>query len=300
MTPLSTRSGIWLPLITPFRDGAVDFPSLRRLVRHYAGLPVDGLILGATTGEALALDDDELHRLTVEAAEALAGYGHAPTLFIGLSGSDTRKMVKAVRRVAALPVAGCLIACPYYVRPSQEGLYHHFLTIAEAADQPLWIYNIPYRTGVNMSNNTLLRLAEHPRITGLKDCCAEAGQSFDLLCRRPPGFQVFTGEDASYFAALAQGADGGILASAHVETAAFARVGDLLRQDRLAEALVQWRAIATLTGLLFAEPNPAPVKHWLWREGLIDSPELRLPMTGVSAALAQRLDAEIERRRAFR
>ncbi|MTJ80291.1 MAG: 4-hydroxy-tetrahydrodipicolinate synthase [Telmatospirillum sp.] len=300
MTTPSVLRGLWLPLITPFKDGAVDGASVKRLIRHYLSLPVDGLILAATTGEGMTLEEEEIRRLVDIARDEVArdptGGARLP-LFVGLSGSDTAKGVKALRRTADWPVDGYLITCPYYSRPSQQGLELHFGALAEVTDRPIAIYNIPYRTGVNMANDTLLELARRDTIVGVKDCSADAGQSFDLIRRRPAGFSVMTGEDAFYYTALTLGADGGILASAHVETATFARVRDRLAANDLPAALEAWREIADLTRLLFAEPNPAPVKHWLWREGLIDSPELRLPMTPVTAGLAARIDQEIDRRR---
>jgi 4-hydroxy-tetrahydrodipicolinate synthase len=189
-----------------------------------------------------------------------------------------------------------LIACPYYVRPPQEGLYQHFAALAGATAKAMMIYNIPYRTGVNMSNETLLRLAEIPNIIGVKDCCTDAAQSFDLIRAKPDGFGVLTGEDALYHSALAQGADGAILASAHAETRAFAQVRNSLLQGDAESALAQWRDLADLPRMLFAEPSPGPIKHWLWRSGLIDSPEVRLPMMPASPALAARLDRELARR----
>jgi 4-hydroxy-tetrahydrodipicolinate synthase len=292
--------GLWLPLITPFRDGELDETSLRRMVRHYAGQPIDGLFLAATTGEALVLDDDELERLVAVVAAECDSLGRALPLYLGLSGSDTRKMIKALHRTASWPIDGTLIACPYYSRPSQLGLYQHFSALAEQTARPIVIYNIPYRTGVNMSNETLLHLAEHPNIIGVKDCSADAAQSFELLRARPPGFSVLTGEDAQYFTALTQGGQGGILASAHIETQAFAAIRAQVLAGDLPAALAGWQALADLPRLLFAEPNPAPIKYWLWRTGLIDSPELRLPMTQISDALASRLDHEIARRQTVR
>jgi 4-hydroxy-tetrahydrodipicolinate synthase len=158
------------------------------------------------------------------------------------------------------------------------------------------LYNIPYRTGVNLGNEAMLRLAAHPNIVGLKDCCDDRGQSRDLLRRRPDHFAVLTGEDARYHEALTDGADGGILASAHIETETFAEIQNLLAAGARDAALARWRSVADLARLLFAEPSPAPIKYWLWRTGLIDSPEVRLPMTEVSAELAARLDRELERR----
>ena len=218
---MTNVQGLWLPLVTPFRDGALDEASLRRMARHYRAEPIDGFILAATTGEGLTIDEDETERLVAIVAEEIGG---KVPVYLGVSGSDTRKVAKALAHTAAWPAAGYLIACPYYTRPSQDGLYRHFAALADATERPILVYNIPYRTGVNMSNDTLLRLAELPNIAGVKDCCADAGQSFDLMRARPEGFSVMTGEDALLYTALTQGADGGITASAHIDTARFAAI----------------------------------------------------------------------------
>lgn len=285
--------GIWLPLVTPFRDGALDAASLRRLVRHYLAQPVDGLILAATTGEGLALDAEETALLAAVTAEEAAG--RVP-VYLGLCGADTRRMRGALAATQGWELDGYLIACPYYARPSQEGVYRHFAALAGETARPILIYNIPYRTGVNMANETMLRLAALPNIAGAKDCCADPAQSFDLSRARPDGFSVMTGEDGMFLNALAQGADGGILASAHADAAGFAHVRGLYLGGDAQGALRAWRALAELPRLLFAEPSPGPVKHWLWRAGLIDSPEMRLPMTPVGDILARRIEIELERR----
>jgi 4-hydroxy-tetrahydrodipicolinate synthase len=288
--------GLWLPLITPFRDGGLDERSLRRMVRHYLGQPIDGMILAATTGEGLTIDEEETERLTaVVAAEVAARI----PLFLGLSGSDTHKVAKALARTASWPVDGYLIACPYYTRPSQAGLYHHFAALAGQTARPIMIYNIPYRTGVNLANDTLLRLAELPNIVGVKDCCADQVQSFDLMRARPEGFAVMTGEDALLYAALTQGGDGAILAAAHVETARFAAIRQMLLAGDHRAALQAWRSLVDVARLLFTEPSPAPIKHWLARAGLIDSPEVRAPMMPVSDALAARIGREMDERAAM-
>ena len=293
---LRTRlHGLWLPLVTPFSAGELDEASLRRLVRHYASLGVDGLVLAATTGESLTLDACETERL-VFTVRAEAGSTRPLPICLGLSGSHTRALLDTLTATAAWPIDFYLISCPYYSRPSQRGLELHFGALADRAAHPVVLYNIPYRTGVNLGNQAMLRLAEHPNIAGLKDCCADRGQSLDLLRRRPQRFAVLTGEDAQYQDALSDGADGGILASAHVQTATFAEIYRLMAAGRRDAALARWRSVAELTRLLFSEPSPAPIKYWLWRCGLIDSPQVRLPMTEVSAELAARLDLEIERR----
>ena len=120
-------------------------------------------------------------------------------IFLGVSGSFTRKVAETLAETAAWPVDGYLIACPYYTRPSQEGLYRHFAALADATQRPIIVYNIPYRTGVNLLNETLLRLAALPNIVGVKDCCADQVQSFDLCAAKPQGFAVMTGEDALFY-----------------------------------------------------------------------------------------------------
>lgn len=288
--------GLWLPLATPFRGNELDDASLRRLVRHYASLPVDGFILAATSGEGMSLGARELERLVAIARAEIAASRRYIPLLVGLSGASTHKMLNALDETAAWPIDGYLIASPYYTRPSQTGLLAHFTALADHASWPIVLYNIPYRTGVRIDNETLLALAGHPNIAGMKDCGADRAQSIDLLRRRPAGFRVLTGDDAEYHNALVDGADGAILLSAHVETAAFAAVRTLFREGNRAAAEAQWGEVAELTRLLFAEPSPSPAKYWLWRSGLIDSPEVRLPMVEVSSELAAALDREIERR----
>jgi 4-hydroxy-tetrahydrodipicolinate synthase len=297
MTDLRSRlHGLWLPLVTPFRDGELDEASLSRLVRHYADLPVNGVILAATSGEGMTLGMAELERVVALTRAAIAESRRYLPICLGLSGSATRKMLDTLDETAAWPIDGYLIASPYYSRPSQRGLLAHFTALADHAAWPIVLYNIPYRTSVNLANETLLKLAEHRNIVGLKDCGADRAQSIDLLRRRPAGFRVLTGEDAQYFEALTDGADGAILLSAHIETETFAAVQTLLREGDRDGALARWNSVADLTNLLFAEPSPAPAKYWLARAGLIDSAEVRLPMVEVSAELAARLDVEIERR----
>lgn len=296
----SLLHGLWLPLITPFRNGALDETSLKRLVRHYTNKPIDGLILAATSGEGMTLDDDELTRIVALTRAELVESKRSLPICLGLSGSNTGSLCRTLEETAAWPIDGYLIASPYYLRPSQRGLSQHFKALADRARHPVVLYNIPYRTAVNLANDTLLELAEHPNIIGLKDCCADRNQTLELLRRRPSGFGVLTGEDAQFFEALGDGADGGILLSAHVETERFAAIHSLVKQDKGEAARVCWEAVSGLTRLLFAEPSPAPAKYWLFRAGLIDSAEVRLPMVEVSAALAARIDAEIARRQSTR
>jgi 4-hydroxy-tetrahydrodipicolinate synthase len=280
-------SGVWLPIVTPFVDGEIDYPGYERLVEHYVAAGVNGIIPLGTTGESPTIDEAEADKLIESTVEAVDG--RVP-IVVGVSGNDTRKVVKTIERLQRHRVDGLLATCPYYNRPSQDGLRAHFTRLAEATDRPILIYNIPYRTGVNLGNDTLLALAELPNIAGVKDSSGDVAQSLALLRRKPDGFSVLTGEDAYFYTMLAHGGDGGILASAHLETETFLAVYERMAANDHHGARTLWSALEPLIPLLFKEPNPMPVKHCLERRGLIRSSECRLPMTRVSPALAHELE----------
>ncbi len=280
-------TGVWIPLITPFVGGDVDLSGYRRLVEHYVGKGVSGLIPLGTTGEAPTLDDDEAEAIVAATVEVAAG--RVP-VFAGIGGNATHKVVKTLKRLERHAFAGILSVCPYYNRPTQDGLRRHFTALAEATDRPILVYNVPYRTSVNLETETLRALARLPTIVGVKDSSGNIAQSLDLLARRPEGFSVLTGEDALFFALLASGADGGILASAHLATERFVEIARLIAANDHQGARALWMPLASIIPKLFQEANPMPVKHCLWRQGLIASPECRLPLGTISAALARELD----------
>jgi 4-hydroxy-tetrahydrodipicolinate synthase len=280
-------SGLWLPIITPFKDGAVDFSSYERLIEHYLGLGVDGLFPLGTTGESPALDEAEIDELVERTVAKVAG--RVP-VFVGVGGNATHKVEKALRRLDRFAFDGIVSVCPYYNRPSQDGLIGHFRAIAAATDRDVVIYNIPYRTAVNLLNDSLLELAEVANIVGVKDSSGSVAQSLELLARKPADFSVLTGEDALFFTMMANGADGGILAASHVLTEPFVEVGRRFAVNDLAGARAAWAPLAAFVPLLFAEANPMPIKYLLWRQGLIASPECRLPLTLISDSLARRLE----------
>jgi 4-hydroxy-tetrahydrodipicolinate synthase len=281
-------SGLWLPLITPFKDGAVDFESYERLIDHYIGKGVDGLFPLGTTGESPTLDEVEIDELVDRTVARAAG--RVP-VFVGVGGNATHKVTKTLRRLERFAFEGIVSVCPYYNRPSQDGLLAHFRAIAAATDRDVAIYNIPYRTAVNLSNDSLLELAEVPNIVGVKDSSGSVAQSLELLARRPKDFAVLTGEDALYFTTMANGGDGGILAASHLMTESFVEVGRRFAANDVAGARAAWAPLASFAPLLFAEANPMPIKYLLWRQGLIASPECRLPLTRISDGLARRLDS---------
>jgi 4-hydroxy-tetrahydrodipicolinate synthase len=288
-------TGLWLPIVTPFKDGAVDFKSYERLIAHYLALGVDGLFPLGTTGESPTLDEKEIDEVVERTVATVAG--RVP-VFVGVGGNATAKVEKALKRLERHAFDGIVSVCPYYNRPSQDGLIAHFRAIASATDRDVLIYNIPYRTAVNLSNDSLIELAEVKNIVGVKDSSGSIAQSLELLARKPQGFSVLTGEDALYFTMMANGAEGGILAASHVMTERFIEVKRHFAANDLSGARTAWAPLAQFVPLLFAEANPMPIKQLLWRQGLIASPECRLPLARISDSLARRLDSFFADRKA--
>ena len=175
-------TGVWVPLVTPFKDGAVDLPSYRRLIEHYIGQGVSGLVPLGTTGEAPTLDDGEADAIVAETVETVAG--RVP-IFVGIGGNATAKVIQTIKRLGRHEFPGIVSVCPYYNRPTQAGMREHFTAIAEATARQILIYNVPYRTSVNLTNETLLRLAELPNVVGVKDSSGSISQSLDLLQKTP-------------------------------------------------------------------------------------------------------------------
>lgn len=279
--------GVWLPIITPFKDDKVDFESYRRIIEFYSDKGLAGIIPLGTTGESPAVSDEEYEAVIDKTVEFVAG--RLPIL-VGAGGNYTKKAVKQVHVVEKYKVQGILSVCPYYNRPDQAGIYEHFKQIAEATSLPVVIYNIPYRTGRNIENDTLRKLAELPNIVGLKDSCGDIKQTMELLLDPPADFAILTGEDAVFYLTLTLGGAGGILASSHLETESFVKVYKLVKGNDIQAALKIWRRLAGFIPLLFKEPNPGPIKYCLWRQRLIASPETRLPLTEISTELRRKLD----------
>ncbi len=282
-------SGLWIPLVTPFRGGAVDTDALARLVRHYAAAGVAGFVPNGSTGEASMLDDDEQRRVLATTVDAAGGR----PVIAGLAGVRPERVAERAQRLAeTLPIAAFLLTAPAYVKPSQAGIAHHFETVASASPRPIVAYDIPARTGVRIEARTLLALADHPNIAAVKDCSGDRAAAEALLA--DGRLALLAGNDDELFDQLARGAVGGITASAHLRTADFVALQRHFAAGRLAEARALWRTLLPLVRAAFAEPNPAPVKAALAREDWI-ADELRAPMQRASAATADALSAAIRR-----
>lgn len=274
--------GIWIPLVTPQREGAVDRPALHRLVQHLAAQGVAGFMPCGSTGEAALLSADEQEAVL---ATTLAAAGGLPVV-MGLSGANADAVADRAQALAGRhAVAAILLAAPAYVRPSQGGLLQHFRRVADRSPVPLVVYDVPARTGVRIDADTLLELAAHPNIVAVKDCSGDRLAAERVLADGRLAW--LAGNDDELFDQLARGAAGGVTVSAHVDAARFVALHRLMRGQQLSEARLLWRQLAPLTRALFAEPNPAPVKGLLTRLGWL-APDLRAPLTPATAATIDR------------
>lgn len=275
-------AGLWIPLITPFSNGAIDHPALTRLIHRLRGTGIAGFVVCGSTGEAAALDQAEQLAVLDTVTQAAVDL----PVVMGLSGYHLPKTLAWVKTLSSRPLAGLLVPAPHYTRPAQSGVLQWFQAIADASAQPLIVYDIPYRTGVMIERATLEALGRHPAIRAVKDCGGDAGKTQALIAEGR--LQVLAGEDAQIFSTVALGGSGAIAASAHLHTERFVRVLQALQQGDLAQAKALWRPLMPLIAALFSEPNPGPLKALLAHQGLIHN-ELRAPMTAATPAHTQRL-----------
>ncbi len=280
-------NGIWVPLVTPFLHHEIDFPALQGLARRIAAAKVAGLVVCGSTGEAAALNDTEQLSVLDAVIDAVPG---CPVV-MGLAGTQMDAVFSHLASIQRRPVAGLLVPPPCYIRPSQAGIVQYFELLADAARVPLILYNIPYRTGVDMTLETIRTLAQHPRITAIKDCGGDPWLTLQLIADGE--MQVLAGEDHQIFSSLCLGAAGAIAASAHIHPEWFVRLGQLIEAGELEMARQLFHRLLPLIRLLFVEPNPAPVKALLAHQGLMDG-ALRLPMQSASRDLQGRLVSALQ------
>lgn len=279
---MSAFQGIWVPVVTPFHNGAIDFIGLHRLVSHLLEKHVAGIMVCTTTGEAASLSRQE--QLAV--LDAVLQWVPAHRVVMGLAGNNQIELLQFQGEILQRPVAGLLVPAPSYIRPSQAGLEAFFRTVADASSAPIILYDIPYRTGATFEQATLLNIVAHERIVSIKDCGGNLGNTLALLASGK--VDVLCGEDIQIFNALSLGASGAIAASAHVRTEQFVTLWQQVRDNQLAEARATFFSLLPLINTMFVEPNPAPVKAALALQGLISS-EVRAPMQPASAAVVAQL-----------
>jgi len=284
--PIFTGTGV--ALITPFRrqQETVDFTKLEHLIEHIVSSGVDYIVALGTTSEAATMTESERSAVQEFIVETVGG--RCP-IMLGLGGNNTLNVTDTINRTNFDGISGILSVAPYYNKPNQRGLLQHFHSIAEVSPVPVILYNVPGRTGINLTADTTLALAaECPNIIGIKEASGNLQQVMEILRRRPAGFRVISGDDALTFPMLALGADGVISVIANAlpkETSDMVRLA--LKGD-LKKALPLHYRLLPLMNAIFEEGNPTGVKALLEAEGLITN-ILRLPLVKASKTLTNKL-----------
>lgn len=277
MTPIL---GSIVALITPLHeDGSVDYPTLRKLIDWHIAEGTDCIGVVGTTGESPTVDVEEHCEIIRVAVEQAAG--RVPVM-AGAGANSTREAIELTRYAQKVGADCTLQVVPYYNKPTQEGIYQHFKTIAEAVDLPVVLYNVPGRTVADMAHDTVMRLAQVPGIVGIKEATGNLDRAAWLIREAPQGFHIYSGDDPSAVALMLLGGHGNVSVTANVAPRAMA---DLCRaaiaRDARAATEIHMRLLP-LHKLLFVEPNPIPVKWALARMGRAGG-TLRLPLTPLSA-----------------
>ena len=284
--------GTGVALITPFKkDKSIDFTALENLIDIQIAGGLDYLVTLGTTGESVVLSDEE--KIEVFNCTVKKVNGRVP-IVIGIGGNDTAAVIKSFGKFDLSKVVAILSVSPYYNKPSQEGLCQHYIALADAAPKPILLYNVPGRTGRNMTAATTLRLASHPNIAGIKEAVSELTQMIAILKDRPSDFLVVSGDDEMVMAQMACGCDGVISVAANAfakpfsDMIRFAMAGDFSMAKRVNDLLAEGYTY------MFEENNPAGIKAFMFEQGLIKN-ELRLPLVPVSAPLQAKIHNYLQR-----
>ncbi|HJV25022.1 MAG TPA: 4-hydroxy-tetrahydrodipicolinate synthase [Aromatoleum sp.] len=279
-------TGSIVAIVTPMNeDGSLDFQSLRSLIDFHVAEGTDAIVIVGTTGESPTVNVEEHCELIRVAVEHAAG--RIPVI-AGAGANSTNEAIELARFAQEAGAIAQLSVVPYYNKPTQEGLYRHFRTIAEAVELPVILYNVPGRTVADMSNDTALRLAQVPNIIGIKDATGSIDRACDLFARAPKDFALYTGDDMTAAAFILLGGHGTISVTANVapramhEMCAAALAGDALKAREINARLVG------LHRELFCEANPIPVKWAVQQMGKIKG-GIRLPLTPLSEGMRERV-----------
>ncbi|MBI3148349.1 MAG: 4-hydroxy-tetrahydrodipicolinate synthase [Betaproteobacteria bacterium] len=274
-------TGSIVAIATPMHpDGSLDLAGFRRLIDYHVAEGTAGIVVVGTTGESPTVSVAD-HQLLIRTAVEHAG-ARVPVI-AGTGANSTAEAVELSAYAKEIGARYCLSVVPYYNKPTQEGLYQHFRRVAENVDLPLILYNVPGRTVADLSNDTVLRLAQVPGIVGIKDATGDIGRGSDLLRRLPADFAVYSGDDATALALLCMGAHGVISVTANVAPKLMQAMCVAALSGEIERARNINRRLLSLHLKLFVEANPIPVKWALTEMGLIPS-GIRLPLTPLSAA----------------
>jgi 4-hydroxy-tetrahydrodipicolinate synthase len=268
--------GSIVAVVTPMHaDGTLDLPGLRKLIDWHISEGTDGIVIVGTTGESPTVSVEEHCELIQVAVEHVA---RRIPVIAGTGGNSTSEAIELTRYAKEVGADASLQVVPYYNRPTQEGMYLHFRKIAESVDLPAILYNVPGRTVADMSNETVLRLAQVPGIIGVKDATGNIARGSDLIRLAPKSFAVYSGDDPTAMALMFCGAKGNISVTANVAPRAMHDLCVAAMKGKVAEAVEINNAMLPLHIKLFVEPNPVPVKWAMTEMGLIPS-GIRLPLS---------------------
>lgn len=286
--------GVGVALVTPFTDGGqVDYPALTSLIEHITNGGVDYMIVLGTTGEPATMTAEEKHRVVRHCVEN--NPGNLP-IIVGIGGNNTAEVIRTIQTFDLSGVSAILSVTPYYNKPNQNGLYAHFSAILEASPLPVILYNVPGRTGVNMTAETTLKLAHAfpGKAIAVKEASGNLSQAAYILRDRPKGFFVLSGEDNLSLAMIAMGGDGVISVSANVFPDTFCCMIHAALAGNTHEAAPLNLSLHEVTDLLFAEGNPVGAKAALSIKGMIKN-TLRLPLVPASDALIAKIRYQIDK-----
>jgi len=278
--------GSFTALITPFKDGGVDDDAFRRIVEWQIGEGAHGLVPVGTTGESPTLSHEE-HRHVIELCVETAG-GRAP-IIAGTGSNSTAEAIDFTKHAKQAGADGVLVVAPYYNKPTQEGLYQHYKAINDCADIPIIIYNIPARSVVDISVDTMARLYELPNIVGVKDATANLARVSQQRAAMGPDFNQLSGEDATALGFMAHGGHGCISVTANIAPGLCAKFQNACLAGDYEGALELQDRLMPVHDALFVESSPGPVKYAASRLGLC-GPDTRLPLSPISQASRERVD----------
>jgi len=283
--------GSLVAIISPMHeDGKIDLDAYRRLIEWHITEGTHGIVAVGTTGESPTVDFDEHNELIRVAVETVRK--RVPVI-AGTGGNSTAEAIELTRHAKKVGADASLQVVPYYNKPSQEGLYRHFKTIAETVDLPVILYNVPGRTVADLANDTTVRLATVPGIVGIKDATGDLARGADLLRRVPRQFAVYSGNDDSALALMLVGGHGVISVTANVAPRLMSELARAALDGNLARAREINNQLLPLHFKLFVEPNPTPVKWALQRMGRIAG-GIRLPLVPLGAALQPVVEAALK------
>lgn len=272
--------GSMVAIVTPmFDDGSLDLDALRKLIDWHVAEGTDGIVIVGTSGESPTVDVEEHFLLMKTTVEHVNG---RVKVVAGTGANSTAEAIELTEKAKNLGVDACLLVTPYYNKPSQEGLYQHFAAVANAVDVPQILYNVPSRTGCDLSNDTVLRLAKVKNIVGIKDATGGIERGTDLLLRAPKDFAVYSGDDATGMALMLLGGHGVISVTANVAPKLMHEMCVAAMASNVKVACEINAKLFALHQKLFIEPNPMPVKWAMQQMGFIQS-GIRLPLVSLSA-----------------